>query len=171
MRFLPGAAALVAALALLMALGADPTEPVVLTGLGLALLWLLLPVHTFGWWSHVSLAAFTGLAATALLRGGVPAWTVVAQMAALAAWDLAAPAQMRARHPVDHMGLLLRRRLIPLGVIAAVTVAAAVLAGRVSFTLTLPWALLLGLALIILLARIVRQALNPFAATDQENPR
>lgn len=167
MRFLPGAAALVAALALMPALGADPTDPVVLAAWAVALLWFVLPVHTFTWWSHLSLATFTGLAATTLLRGGVSVWSVLALAAALAAWDLAAPVHMHARHPVDHMGLLLRRRLIPLGIIGAIALAAAVFATRVSFTLTLPWALLLGLALIVLLARIVRQALNPSAPSGK----
>ena len=61
---------------------------------------------------------------------------------------------------IEAPGRLLRARLGWLSVILLLTLAVGALALRVTFTLTLPWALLLGLALVLLLARVVRRAVQ-----------
>ena len=160
MRYLPGAAALTAALCLFLALGFNPLARVVWIGLGAGLLWLALPPHQYSWWAHVGVMLFAGLAAVALLQGGALLWAIAALWAALVAWDIAALAEAGTHAVIDAPSRLLRARLGWLSVILLLTLAVGALALRVTFTLTLPWALLLGLVLVLLLARVVRRAVQ-----------
>lgn len=161
MRYLPGAAALVSALCLLAAMDFNPLARVVWIAAGVGLLWLLLPPHLYTWWAHVGLAALAGLAATAILQDGALLWAAAALWAGLVAWDLAALAEAGTVADIRAPAALVRGRLGWLAAMLVVTVAMALLTTRVSFTLTLPWALALGLTLVVLLARVVRRAVGP----------
>ncbi|MCB9158824.1 MAG: hypothetical protein H6644_03040 [Caldilineaceae bacterium] len=148
MRYLPGAAALTATLCLFLVLGLNPAARVVWIGVGAGLLWLALPPHQYNWWAHVGLALFAGLAAVALLQDGALLWAIAALWAALVAWDISALAETGTQADIEALGRLLRAAGLAQRHPPA-DAGRGALALQVTFTLTLPWALLLGLTLVL----------------------
>jgi hypothetical protein len=122
----------------------------------LGLIWLVGQQRQVDWLNDFGFAFFVAAAAIGVWRGAPSGWMLVGTVAALAAWDLARFDGRLAQVEQIIGGRQLRRdHLRRLLLVAGLGLGFGALALGLQFELSLGWAILLGLLVVIGLSRIV----------------
>ena len=125
----------------------------------LGLVWLVGQQRRMDWLNDLSFALFTVAAAFGVWWGAPAGWMLAGAAAALAAWDLARFDRRLAQvEQIAGEGQLRRDHLRRLLAAAGLGLGFGALALSLQFELSIGWAILLGLLVVIVLSRIIQVA-------------